>query len=344
MATFRTRNGVVQAIVRVKRDGQIVHQESRSFKGDRAAKLAKDWAAKLEATIKLNGVPARELTVATLGGLLLRYRQARNSIKPLRRALDHELVFLATEFERDSLAKLTSERFTNYAMRRRTAGTGPATILHNLATVRGALNAAKPMFGLDIDGKAVADAIAALGRLGAVGRSQQRDRRPTERELELLRAEFDRVSGHPSTEIPMRTIIDLAIALPRRREELCKMRWADYDAGVITLCDTKNPKAPRTERVPVPPAAQAIIKKLPVVDERILPYNPESVSAAFQRACERLKIEDLHLHDLRHEGITRLFEAGHDIPTVAMISGHLSWNVLRRYTHLKPTQVLEKFK
>lgn len=85
-----------------------------------------------------------------------------------------------------------------------------------------------------------------------------------------------------------------------------------------------------------------IINTLPVTDERILPYNAESVSAAFQRACNRLGIVDLHFHDLRHEGITRLFESGLSIEEVAMISGHRSWAMLRRYTHLSATTLAEK--
>lgn len=60
------------------------------------------------------------------------------------------------------------------------------------------------------------------------------------------------------------------------------------------------------------------------------------------RACDRLKIPDLHLHDLRHDGISRLFESGLGIPEVSMISGHLSWENLKRYTHLRPADVLEK--
>lgn len=141
----------------------------------------------------------------------------------------------------------------------------------------------------------------------------------------------------------MADVVEVAVALPRRLSELTGARWLDLEpTGVLTLRDTKNPTAPRTERIPVPPLAQALIKKLPVFDERILPYNSESISAAFERACDRLGIEDLHFHDLRHEGICRLFEAGLDIPEVALISGHLSWNTLKRYTHLRPEAVLEK--
>lgn len=77
-------------------------------------------------------------------------------------------------------------------------------------------------------------------------------------------------------------------------------------------------------------------------DARILPYNAESVSAAFQRACNRLGIVDLHFHDLRHEGITRLFESGLSIEEVAVISGHRSWAMLHRYTHLSAVTLAEK--
>lgn len=60
------------------------------------------------------------------------------------------------------------------------------------------------------------------------------------------------------------------------------------------------------------------------------------VGTAFRRQCKGLKIEDLHFHDLRHEGTSRLFEAGFSIEQVALVTGHKDWKMLRRYTHLKP--------
>lgn len=41
---------------------------------------------------------------------------------------------------------------------------------------------------------------------------------------------------------------------------------------------------------------------------RVFPHNHRSVSAAFTRACDELKIEDLHFHDASR-GTSRLFEA-----------------------------------
>lgn len=258
------------------------------------------------------------------------------------RSVHHELDRLHTALGSRSLDSLTAHAWSTYARQRRIEGAGPATVLHTLATARALLNAARPMFGLDVDGASVKEAVDALALTGHVARARQRDRRPTEDELQRLRRESERVFAYPSALVPMHIIVPLAIALPRRLGELCRARWEDYNGSLIVLRDTKHPRLVRNETVPVPPAARAILDALPRIDERVLPYKTDSVSAAFERACARLRIDDLRFHDLRHEGICRLFEAGYAIPEVAMVSGHLSWSTLKRYTHLRPQDVSEK--
>jgi site-specific recombinase XerD len=54
-----------------------------------------------------------------------------------------------------------------------------------------------------------------------------------------------------------------------------------------------------------------------------------------------LGIEDLDFHDLRHEGTSRLLEAGFAIEQVSLVTGHKDWKMLRRYTHLKPEALHE---
>lgn len=341
MPTIRQRKDKWQAIVRIKKAGVLVHQESRTFDTER---LAKSWAERLEKSIAETGVPARQRNKLTLAELLERYEVARSEVRPLSRSTRLEISQLIAAFQKETCANLSSEIFTTYARKRLAAGAGPVTILHNLATIRAALRAAKPMFNIDLDAKSVSDAIAALQRTGHVSKSNERSRRPTAAELEALALEFRRIAPYPGTIIPMETIVALAVEMPRRLGELCSMTWTDYQGVQQTLRDTKHPRKPRTEIIPVPPKARAIIDALPKIDERILPYKADSVSASFQRACIRLNIQDLHFHDLRHEGISRLFESGLAIQEVAMISGHQSWNMLRRYTQLKPADVLEKMK
>lgn len=337
--TIRTRNGNTQAIVRVKQNGVVTHSESRTFEKE---SLARDWGKRLKDKLEKEGTAERKLVNTDMAALITKYRAAREAHKPLRRAMSHELDQLTGHVGAWRLDNLQAHQFTQFALARRREGAGPVTVQHNLATLRAILNAAKPMFGIDASGEVVSEAMKALANMGHVSKSTQRERRPTEDELNRLHAEFERIAPHPSTIIPMSQILRLAIELPRRLGELLDMTWEDYTGRVQTLRDTKHPTKPRTEVVPVPPAAAAIINALPKIDARILPYKSESVSASFQRACERLKIEDLHFHDLRHEGICRLFERGLAIQEVALISGHQSWNMLRRYTHLKPENVLEK--
>src|SRR6185437_3759883 len=97
--------------------------------------------------------------------------------------------------------------------------------------------------------------------------------------------------------------------------------------------------------VELPPEASAIIESMPKHDARIFPYTTDAISAAFTRACKVLGIntddmpdeQRLHFHDLRHEGVSRLFEMGRTIPQAAAVSGHRSWSSLQRYAHIRQT-------
>lgn len=40
------------------------------------------------------------------------------------------------------------------------------------------------------------------------------------------------------------------------------------------------------------------------------------------RACRDLGIKDPHFHDLRHQGTSRLFEAGFAIQQVSLVTDH----------------------
>jgi site-specific recombinase XerD len=49
-----------------------------------------------------------------------------------------------------------------------------------------------------------------------------------------------------------------------------------------------------------------------------------------------LGIEDLHFHDLRREGASRLAEDGATIPEIQSVSLHESWSSLQIYVNMKP--------
>lgn len=341
MPTVRPRGDKFQAIVRIKKNGSIVFQESRMFS---KPELAKDWGRRLEKAVKADAGAAHMQKRVTLGKLMRDHLEKLEQHNSVRRTRSAEISQVAGYFDNLQLSDMTPLDFTRFADKRRKEGAGPATVLHNLAVVRSALKAAPAVFGIQVGVEPLAQAVDALQRVGTVARSENRDRRPSPQELAALVKDFERMSFHPSTILPMQIIVPLAIEFPRRRGELLDMRWDDLNRRrkIITLRDTKHPHKPRTEQVPLSPAALVLIDRLPVVDERILPFKEESVSASFQRACSRLKIEDLHFHDLRHEGITRLFEQGYSIQEVAVVSGHMSWQMLRRYTHLEAENLAKK--
>jgi integrase len=75
---------------------------------------------------------------------------------------------------------------------------------------------------------------------------------------------------------------------------------------------------------------------MPKVDDKIFPYQSDSLSTAFTRLVKLFEnIEDLHFHDLRHEAVSRAFEMGWSAAKVRMMSGHRSWSSLEIYTNLE---------
>lgn len=135
----------------------------------------------------------------------------------------------------------------------------------------------------------------------------------------------------------MQKIVAFALFSTRRQEEITLLRWDDLDDDRILVRDMKHPgdKIGNNVYCELPPEALAIVKSMPRVKPEIFPYSTDAISAAFTRACKILGIEDLRFHDLRHEGISRLFEMGRTIPQVAAVSGHRSWTSLKRYTHIR---------
>ena len=132
-----------------------------------------------------------------------------------------------------------------------------------------------------------------------------------------------------------------SVGKPPRRSEAATLAALERD--LLLIRDRKDPRneSGNDQRIPLFAAtgfdAWALIRAqasaFETLEERIFPYNSRSVGTAFRRACRELEIEDLHFHNLRHEGTSRLFEAGFTIEQVALVTGHKGWKMLRRYTH-----------
>jgi integrase len=226
----------------------------------------------------------------------------------------------------------------------------PVTLGFDLGYIKTILSHAAAVHGVTLSTEQIALARVALARLSLVGKGNERDRRPTQDELDRLVAGFE---ANRLQQIPVGRIIRFAVATAMRLDEICRVEWNDFDPHKRTLLirDRKDPrrKSGNSQRIPLLDVsgydAVAIIEEQRSVAgktrSRIFPYNGRSVGTAFRRQCRALNIDDLHFHDLRHEGTSRLFEAGFPIEQVSLVTGHKDWKMLRRYTHLKPESLHE---
>lgn len=340
MATFaRLESGHWRA--QVRRKGRYA---SDTFLRRRDAET---WALEVERAIDLGQTtPTKSRKVATTFGDLIRIHEGdlQEVGKVIRRSKAAVLAALKESLGSTRLKDLTRERLIEYGRRRFKEGAGPVTLSIDFSHIRTILTHAAALHGVKVSPEEVRLARVALSRLGLVGKGNERDRRPTDDEIDALITYFE---SNPRQLIPMGRIIRFAIATAMRQDELCRVEWTDVDMQrkTVKVRDRKDPRRKDGNHQKVPLLnltgfdAWTLLLEQKIITRglgRVFPHNGRSVGTAFRRACRELKIEDLHFHDLRHEGTSRLFEAGLSIERVALVTGHKDWRMLRRYTNLKP--------
>jgi integrase len=217
---------------------------------------------------------------------------------------------------------------------------GPATMAMEIGFLRDVYTVART-WGIRPELDAIAEAGPTLRKLRLVAKPKERDRRPTPDELTRLRPYLS-----ANKRMPMADIMEFAMASAMRLSEVVRIAWADFDRDgkMLLIRDRKDPvrKEGNHQRVPLLGDAFAIVDRQPRKSKRVFPHHPDSITRAWRDACDALEIEDLHWHDLRHEGTSRLFEAGYQIQEVALVTGHRDWKSLKRYTNLRPESLHRK--
>lgn len=304
---------------------------------------AVDWARTVESQAKLVKVQgyAPPPSAATLADLIDRYLELHTKEPGKSKAATLDML-KADALGKTRLGALSALTFRDFVDRRVKAGAGGVTIAGDLSTVSAVLKWGRHARRLDLPVELALDARRDLPYRGLRTRSNERDREPNDAELARLYAHWD---DNPAQRIPMSTICRFALATAMRQDEICRIQIEDIDhiARTVVIRDRKDPreKQGNDQTVPLLPGAWAIVA--PVLRERsigsVFPYNSASVSTAFTRACQALGIKNLHFHDLRHRATADLFRMGLDIPRVALMTGHKTWAMLKRYTNIKPADV-----
>ncbi len=271
----------------------------------------------------------------TFGAVIDRYiEESRNPIVGTRAQVLKAIK--NSDLGETKCSDMTSRTLVSFA-RKLNQNMEPQTCGNYFSSLSNIFTIAKPAWGYPLSRREFDDAITVIKKLGLIRKAGERDRRPTLEELDRLMEHFGRIRENRPSSIPMQKIVAFALFSTRRQEEITLLRWDDLDDDRILVRDMKHPgdKIGNNVYCELPPEAIEIVKSMPRVKAEIFPYSTDAISAAFTRACKILGIEDLRFHDLRHEGISRLFEMGRTIPQVAAVSGHRSWTSLKRYTHIR---------
>lgn len=330
MASIRKRNGSWVADIRRKGHKSI----SKSFP---TKTLATEWARKIEREMDANDYrDGRSLSSITLGAVIDDYIQEVGENRPFGKNKTSVLGILRADMGSVPLAKLDTERINKHIDARRAAGAGGVTIGIDLAYLKSVLKTAAVLWKYPVDLDAITEARSRLKHLGISTKSKHRERRPTTEELDRIKQYF---LGKVRQKVPMPDIIDFAIATAMRQGEITRLKWADLNEKdrTIIIRDRKHPtkKEGNHQEVPLLGAAFEIALRQPKTSDRIFPVADGTISSLFPRACNEMKVVDLHFHDLRHEGCSRLFEQGYAIEQVALVSGHQDWSMLKRYVQLR---------
>ena len=308
MASIRRRGKGYQ--VQVRRVGSKPVSRTFTLKADAAR-----WARQTEIDAE-NGYEGNHLPDSvTLRTLLERYAQ-------------HHAPHLKSQKQTESLIKLMIDRLGNVPVKsidnpllaqyrdNRLSVVSSQTVRKEIDIVRRVIRLAGEEWGLGLP-------------YGVP--SVRMPRQPGGRERRLTCTELDEIETHLSE--TMKLAVRIALVTGMRRGEIAKIKASDLlRAG----CSLVVPEAKNDKRrvVPLPEPTCTLLYEHLILNRDRFGVRADSITQAFIRACREASISDLRFHDLRHEAITRMFEAGLSVPRVSAISGHSDYRMLARYTHL----------
>jgi len=311
--------------VQVRRKGYPARFRTFATKREAAA-----WGVEQEAALRtLNIEGRRKVTSMTVGELLKRYLA---SVTPSKRSAESE-TWRVSKMLKASISRLalTEVQPSHVAAYRdwRLESVKPGTVRRELSLLRTAIEEARREWGIEMLENPVDKVRRPVAR-------DARDRRLSPCEWRRLQVELG-VTRNKEVEPFVRLALETAL----RRGELLALCWRhiDLERRVALIPDTKTGQ-PRT--IPLSPEAMRLLTAKERGGERVLDLTPMALRKAWERLCARAKVDDLRIHDLRHEALSRFSELGLNTPELAAISGHRDVRMLLRYTHVRPAALARK--
>jgi integrase len=302
------------------------------------AKEATTWVRNTETALEERVITNPKIRIADL---IDKYEK---EIAPKRKMaashLGHDIPSIKRQFARMRMVDLMGKGLTDWVLDKQGVLTSVTAQWH-VARLYGVLRQAEQHWDVAVPWVDMRKCVAKLTEVGYLQKPKERDRRVSDNELTRIKQALSKKQT-----INADMIFDFCLATAMRIGEVCRITWSDLNEAnqTIVIRDRKHPtkKFGNHQTVPLLSNSLQIILAQPRSDERIFPRSTTYMSKVFHLAAVKAGVQDVVLHDLRHEGISRLFELGFAIQEVAMVSGHTNWRTLRRYTHLKPESLVEK--
>jgi integrase len=251
---------------------------------------------------------------------------------------------LKSELGKYSLAAITPDLVADYRDQRLENGKKPNTVRLELALLG-------HLYTVAIQEWRVGLAYNPVANIRKPSPGAGRDRRLSKTEETKL---LDAVNKYSNPMLGW--IVRAALTTGMRSTEIVSLRRSQVDLQrrIVRLTDTKNGDA-RTVPLTLDATkvfAEALGNPIRPIDCELVFFgelgkdkktrSPYQFNKIFGEIKKEIGLGDLHFHDLRHEAVSRLVEAGLSDQKVSAISGHKSMQMLKRYTHLRAEDLVSE--
>jgi len=319
MASYQKRGKGWRAVIRRKGRPTMIKLFPR--KAD-----AEIWARHIEGQFDRGIVSeikaAQQVTMAEL------FRRYADATRDTKRNAPHErytLRMLERHLGHIKLADLKPIDVAEFRDMRKAQGLSDATVVNNLHVLSAVIQRAKGEWGYEIPHNPV-------HQVQKFDVRNARDRRLEPGEEERLLAAAQEMGN---TELWALVVLGVSTAM--RIGELLGLTWerVSMRKREAYLPDTKNGDV---RRVPLSKRAMGALEALgPKPSGKVIGRwkSCHSFVYPWRRLTKKAGITNLRFHDLRHEAASRMAEAGMSILKISAITGHRSFQMLKRYTHFR---------
>ena len=343
MATIR-KKGKLQWHVQVRRQGY--KPVTKTFLGE---KEAQEFARQVESDMD-KGIYQEKSASATTTIEMLAKKYIKDISPSKKNNVEDKrlMIIVIDKFGKYYLSNLKPLMIKMWLDELKNKGLSGSTINHHLSTLSSLIDAAIKEWSYSLPENP-------CKHVKRMPSGKSRDRRLQEGEEQLILDECTL-----SRNSWLSPAVKLSIFTGMRQGELFSLEWdhVDLETQVAHLFDTKNGE---DRIVPLSTKAVAVLRAIPGLQEgKVFNCSQHGVASSLRNALERAKrkylekckslaiepkkgfLENLRLHDLRHEATSRFFEKDLNVMEVASITGHKTLSMLKRYTHLKATNLAKK--